>query len=225
MAMTEPRPGARGRPRRPMLTLETVIEAAARVLQRDGYDGLTMRAIADDLGVQAPALYWYVATKEELETRLYEHLMGDLRVTFPQGDWRETLRSVARQYRAHMRRFRDLTHLVPHRYFHLGQETLSMLDDGLGMLRAAGLSDRDAAYAQNTLLSYVVLYVAGEAGAPEPGSARALLADDLAALEPGEYPNVVALGEHLAAQDRDGRFEFGLDCLISGLEAIAARRP
>ena len=58
-----------------MLTAEAVVEAAARVLARDGYDGLTMRAIADEIGVQAPALYWYFADKRALELALYAHLM------------------------------------------------------------------------------------------------------------------------------------------------------
>jgi TetR/AcrR family tetracycline transcriptional repressor len=47
-----------------MLTPEAIVEVAARLLARDGYNRLTMRAIADDLGVQTPALYWYLADKQ-----------------------------------------------------------------------------------------------------------------------------------------------------------------
>src|SRR5580658_10949606 len=94
------------RSRRP-LTREAVVEAAARVMAREGYAGLTMRAIADELGVQAPALYWYVPSKEALEVLLYDQLMSGFVVTLSGGDWRESVREAARQLRQHMRRHRD----------------------------------------------------------------------------------------------------------------------
>src|ERR1700733_8916035 len=101
MAMTDS-PRAQRRPRRPLLTREAVLEAAARVMQRDGHAGLTMRAIADDLKVQAPALYWYVASKDELELLLYDHLMQGFSVSVSGDDWRDHIRQAAQQLRQHM---------------------------------------------------------------------------------------------------------------------------
>src|SRR5215469_1336480 len=87
--------------RRAILTAEAVLEAAARVLAHDGYDGLTMRAIADELGVQAPALYWYFGDKRALELALFEHLMEGLTGQVGGGDWRDQLRDGAQQLRAY----------------------------------------------------------------------------------------------------------------------------
>ena len=101
------------RPRRPLLTLEAVVEAAARVLARDGYAGLTMRAIADDLGVQAPALYWYVPNKEALEVALYDHLMAGYPDSAAAEDWRDHIRLAARELRAFLLTLRDISRLTP----------------------------------------------------------------------------------------------------------------
>ena len=48
------------------LSRERIVEAALRVVDRDGFDRLTMRSLADELGVTAMAAYYYVANKDEL---------------------------------------------------------------------------------------------------------------------------------------------------------------
>jgi TetR/AcrR family tetracycline transcriptional repressor len=219
MAMAESLRGAR-KHRRPLLTRDAVVEAAARVLQRDGYGGLTMRAIADDLGVQAPALYWYVANKEMLEVLLYDHLMSGFVVALTGADWRENVRQAARQLRQHMRGKRDIIRIAP-RDFSLGPNSMAQLEGGLTILLAGGLSARDAAYAFNMLFNYVANWVEGEGRASVADLGPPHMADELETprgVDAALYPNVTALAGHLAADDLDGRFEFGLECMIAGLE-------
>jgi TetR/AcrR family tetracycline transcriptional repressor len=225
MSLTESRRGGARRPRRPLLSREAVVEAAARVLQRDGYAGLTMRAIADELGVQAPALYWYVPSKEALEVLLYDQLMSGFVVTLSGGDWRESVREAARQLRQHMRRHRDIARIAPHD-FALGPNTMAQLNGGLAILLSGGLSERDAAYAFNMLYNYVVNWVAGEAEWVERTNAtdqppHVGEAEHLGEIDPDLFPHIVALADHLAADDSEGRFEFGLECMIAGLEQRA----
>jgi len=215
------------RSRRPLLTREAILDAGARVLQRDGYGGLTMRAIADELQIQAPSLYWYVSSKDELEVALY-HLMGGLRFELNGTDWREDLRRVAQQMRCYMRDRRDVALLLPHDYS-VGPHALRHLELGLTILRRAGLAPRDAAYAVNMLFNYIVHWASGESrqrhrreaasAAPPTTIAESV---SLAALSTDDYPNIVALADLLLANDADGTFEFGLDCIIDGLERRAA---
>jgi AcrR family transcriptional regulator len=49
---------------------DEIIEAAGHLLERDGPDGVTMRAVAGELGIQAPSLYKHIANKRELEIAL-----------------------------------------------------------------------------------------------------------------------------------------------------------
>jgi TetR/AcrR family tetracycline transcriptional repressor len=216
------------RRRQRALTREAIIEAGAVVLQRDGYSGLTMRAIADELQIQAPSLYWYVSNKEELEISLYDYLMSDLKFEFSGNDWREDLRMVARQMRDHMRGRRDVALLLPNDYS-VGPHALRQLEQGLTILRRAGLAPRDAAYAVNTIFNYVVHWASGasrQALRPDIASTAPVTpsveSNSLAALSTDDYPSVVALAGHLLANDADGTFEFGLDCMIGGLERRAA---
>src|SRR5262245_25113857 len=87
--------GSVPRPARPNLSAPMILDAAARVLERDGHAGLTMRAVAAELGVQAPAIYWHIADKEALELALYDHLMRDLTFAPIGEDWREDVRHMA----------------------------------------------------------------------------------------------------------------------------------
>ena len=209
------------RPRRPLLTLEAVVEAAARVLSRDGYAGLTMRAIADDLGVQAPALYWYVPNKEALEGQLFDHLMGGFTVTLTAGDWRDQIREAARQLRAHMRPLRDISRLVPQNA-PLGPNAIDQLEGGMGLLLRGGLTPKDAAYGFNLLSNYVFNWVEGEASWRERMAAGEPIAME-PVFDPAEHPNLAVAGHAFYADDLDGRFEFGLDIMIAGLETRAKR--
>jgi TetR/AcrR family tetracycline transcriptional repressor len=206
----------RRRPRRALLTRDAVVEAGARVMARDGYAGLTMRAIAVELGVQAPALYWYVGSKEELEALLYDHLMAGFEITLAGDDWRENIRQAAQQLRRHLRSKRDISHLIPWQ-LSLGPNSSAQLEGALTILRGAGLGARDAAYAFNLLFNYVVDWAGGEAAAQDRQHAAVELELNGSPLDISRFPNVAESSEFLVRDDADGRFEFGLECMIAGL--------
>lgn len=213
------------RAKSPNLTREAVIEAAARVLEREGHAGLTMRAVATELNVQAPALYWYFASKQDLELALFDHLMADL-VLAPKGlDWREDLRELSHVLRAYLLSRRDLASLPPGGFF-FTPRSAELMEIALGVLLGAGMPPRDGFYAFVTAIDYVMGWAKGEPAArarpPErPGfdeAARRALFD-------GAYPNVARVAEaFLEPSDVDEQFAFGLDCLIAGFERLIPDR-
>lgn len=207
------------------LARDTIVIAAKRILQRDGYDALTMRSLARELGVQAASLYWHVRDKDLLEDWLFEALLDEVRLT-PRGkDWREDLRAIARQMRTQLMSKRDMQRISAGRFV-LGPALLRQMETILTVLRRGGLANRDAAFAVYTLLTYVngfVLFQTARLSAAQAtGVARAkILAKvraELAALPADTYPNSIALAEDLTEDDPDARFDFGLDLLIAGLE-------
>jgi TetR/AcrR family tetracycline transcriptional repressor len=203
-----------------MLTPEAVVEGAARVLARDGYDGLTMRAIADEIGVQAPALYWYFADKRALELALYAHLMESFAFRLSGDDRQRHARQAAQQLRDYYRRFRDITRLAPQGLW-VGPNMLAQLEAALGLFREAGLSPRDAAYAVNMLSSFVFQWARAEADFSAE-RAEFLASAANAPSDPSRYPNVAASLEFLLEWDPDRAFAFRLDVMIEGLEARIA---
>lgn len=104
-----PRPAARVRSAR----LQEVVDAATAVLDADGAQALTMRRLADDLGMRAPSLYKHVRDKAALEAALIEDALfefGDaLHAALDCPGRRGVVASVLQTYRA-----RSLA--VPHRY-------------------------------------------------------------------------------------------------------------
>ncbi|MEO8394207.1 MAG: TetR family transcriptional regulator, partial [Chloroflexota bacterium] len=48
------------------LNKDQIVRTALQLLDRDGLEGVTLRRLGKELGVQAPAIYWHVANKETL---------------------------------------------------------------------------------------------------------------------------------------------------------------
>lgn len=205
----------------PNLTREAVIEAAAAVLEREGHGGLTMRAVAAELKVQAPALYWYFDDKQALELALYDHLMADL--TFvPKGvDWRADVREMGTGLRAHLTSRRDIGKLPPTGFFFAPNAT-RLMEIALGVFLGAGMSPRDAFYAFTTAIDYVTGWAKAEDEMRQrPGQRPGLNAEARRTLIGGAYPNLAKVAEaFMTPADIDEHFTFGLDTLIAGLERL-----
>jgi TetR/AcrR family transcriptional regulator, tetracycline repressor protein len=93
------------------LTKATIVQAALDLLDEAGMDGLTVRALAARLGVQAPALYWHVRSKQalldEMATQIWRQI-GDMMAGLPADlPWREVMRTYAATVRAELIGHRD----------------------------------------------------------------------------------------------------------------------
>jgi TetR/AcrR family tetracycline transcriptional repressor len=93
------------------LTKTAIVQAALDLLDEAGMDGLTVRALASRLGVQAPALYWHVPSKgallDEMATLIWRRI-GDVMAGLP-GDlpWREVMAAYATTVRKELLGYRD----------------------------------------------------------------------------------------------------------------------
>src|SRR5215469_18405025 len=79
------------------LNRQAVVDAALELLGEAGVDGLSMRGLADRLGVKAASLYWHVRDKQQVLELLAEALLGRVRVPTRPADWREQVRSACAQ--------------------------------------------------------------------------------------------------------------------------------
>ena len=107
------------RERRP-LTRDAIVDAALTLLDRDGLAGLSMRKLADELGVGAASLYWHVGDKEELLGLLLDRIVGETQLVEPDpGNWQEQVKEMGREVApaapAPPRRRADLTRADPGR--------------------------------------------------------------------------------------------------------------
>ncbi|KJE21896.1 transcriptional regulator, TetR family [Frankia torreyi] len=70
------------------LTQRDVLDAALRVVERGGLDRLTVRAVADELGVTPPAVHYHLRGGEDLADRVVEAVAADIRIELdPAAPW------------------------------------------------------------------------------------------------------------------------------------------
>lgn len=208
-----------GRPSRALLSRETIARAALDVVDERGSDGLTMRALAERLGVKAASLYNHVAGKDELLDALAELVNAEIDLSpLAPGDgrgWRDGLLAYARGYRAAFIRHPNTIALLARRRVGAERQLLGY-DTLLAALGRAGLSPADAAEAA-AALDYLVLGSALE-------TFTAGFTRDIAEYRPG-YPALAGALEASAARgggpgglDERG-FELALRLLLDGLAA------
>ena len=210
--------------RRP-LTRDAIVDAAMTVLDRDGLTGLSMRKLADELGVGAASLYWHVGDKEELLGLLLDRIVGETEVPEPDPEnWQEQVKEMGRESRRLLQRHRDAAQISLGR-IPVGPHSMPVLERYLAVLVAAGLPSRVIAHAADMFALYVGGFAFEESmRVPPLGDERAgqeQLAEYFRSLPPDEFPSLVALAGDLTAGDNDERFEFALELLVRGLEAMA----
>jgi len=211
--------------RREPLTKERIVDAALRVMDAEGLEAVTMRRIGRELGVEAMSLYNHVEDKDDILNGVTELVFT--RFDYPPftGEWLEDAKAMAREWRRLLGLHPSVCQLLAERHKPLeGLAAFGAMDAALGLLRSAGLSDRDAAQAFNALGSYILGYVTMEQGLMLGNDEDHAKQHDMAmeALQGSGLDNVVACLPHFADCSTDQQFEFGLDLIFRGIRAGVA---
>lgn len=196
-----------------------VAEAALRLLNDVGLDGLTLRAIAKELDVKAPALYWHFKDKkallDEMATEMLRRMAAD--TTAPlSADWQEGLSAAMRRLRDHLLRYRDGAKVYSGTHF-TDMSYAAPMEAQLRILTEAGFTPGAAGRAWMTVYSYTIGYVIEEqAMGPDPATGAEGF--DLAARAErlADYPLATAAGEEMFTGHQDG-FETGLRAIVAGI--------
>lgn len=204
------------------LNREAIAATALELLDRDGLDALSMRRLADALGVGTMTLYGYFSSKSELLDAVIDASVTDGGLT-ADGTWRDRVTTLARGMRAYLERHPSLVQIrlrqpmTRPRQFRVTEQVVAALVD-------AGLPRDEAARAFRLLFTYVFGYVAFSPQATAD-AARSEVRASLAALPPDEYPLLSSMvDEAVAAAAGDEQFDFGLELILAGIEARVAKR-
>jgi AcrR family transcriptional regulator len=214
--------------KRTPLTRERALAAAMTIADTEGIGALTMRRVAKELGVEAMALYYHVANKEDLLDGMIDLVFSEIVVPLPGGDWVEAMRELASSARVVLLRHPWAVSLMDSRTAP-GPATLRHHEDVIGLHRAAGLSMASSAHIYALLDAFVYGFVIQEVALPSQGDAAAMQEGGeqvVQAMPIDEFPNMHAfMAEHVMqpGYSFSAEFDFGLDLILRGL--AEAERP
>ncbi|MFF4897166.1 TetR/AcrR family transcriptional regulator C-terminal domain-containing protein [Streptomyces sp. NPDC001068] len=211
--------------RRAPLDRRRVADTALRLLNEVGLDGLTLRAIARELDVKAPALYWHFKDKQalldEMATEMYRRMVADARVD-PSGTWQDVLRTMSGGLRAALLGYRDGAKVYSGSRF-TGVDHAPEQEAYLRVMTEAGFTLAQAAVIGATVNSYTIGFVTEEQGVqPLPGERREGYDVEERARLLADFPLSAAAGREIFT-DYDGQFEAGLEIVVAGVGARYGR--
>lgn len=216
--MTRPRAVADTAPPRARLTRDQVARAALELCDVHGLGALSMRRLAEHLGVGTMTLYGYFRSKDELLDALVDAAVADREPVELSGTWQDQLRQLMQATRRGLTLHPSLVKVRAERPV-LRPEALRFAESGVSILRGAGFGRQDAARSFRLLFTYVFGYVSFS---PEETAedARRRSREAVAGLPADQYPAVHDTAEELAeAMAGQATFDFGLDRIIDGLAA------
>lgn len=214
-----------GRPRKP-LTRERIFDAALCLMDSEGLEGVTMRRVGHELGVEAMSLYNHVRDKEDILFGVVETVMAEFEFPEPHRDWREEGRRTARAWRALLKAHPNVMALMSHQRKPMTSvSALRPTEHALTILHRAGLSGAETVRAFRAFGGYIQGFVLAEIANMFGGEETDLVSGGIARDLPlDELPTIASHLEYLFHCDQDAEFEYGLDLMMRGLEAKAAAR-
>ncbi|MEV6616110.1 TetR/AcrR family transcriptional regulator C-terminal domain-containing protein [Streptomyces sp. NPDC051051] len=207
--------------RRAPLDRARVADTALRLLNEVGLEGLTLRAIARELDVKAPALYWHFKDKQalldEMATEMYRRMVAGVPLD-PADTWQERLRKANHGLRAALRAHRDGARVFSGSRF-TGIEHAEQMEDGLRLFTAAGFTLAQAVRATSTTYLYTLGFVIEEQSVePLPGERNEGFDVEERARRMSGFPLSAQAGAEIFT-DYERHFGEGLEVVLAGISA------
>lgn len=215
----------------PQISEDKILEASWELLGEEGIEKLSMRRLADRLGIQAPSLYWYFKSKQKLYQRLANQVSKIILEEFQaEGDWKEQLSALAATIRSVLSRYPCSTQLMmmtlPHE-----PDIIRFTNRMLLCVESTPLKQEQKMQVVTTLVNYVYYFVLDnyqhersvseivkDQGAA-PGEEVAQLLDTMSETDAGLFRRMFTNGLfELMGTDR--AFEFGLRLILLGIEQV-----
>jgi AcrR family transcriptional regulator len=201
-----------------------VLQAAIRLADERGIEAVSMRRLAQDLGVEGMSLYHWFGSKNELLEAMLGSVFTEMGKPANGSDWRADMRAASINAKDTLLRHKWAAKLMGEP-IGLTRAQLEWTDGILGRLRAAGFSRNMTHHAYHALDSHIVGFVLWLLPVLELGDDvgwREVATQVLTELSDGSLPAFVEhVQEHMEPPPDDvGEFEFGLDLLLDGLERM-----
>jgi TetR/AcrR family tetracycline transcriptional repressor len=211
------------------LSRDEVVQGALTLLDKVGLDALTMRRLAEALGVQAGAIYWHFKNKQELVDAMADALMAGLTTPPPTGTWQEQLAELARRMAAALLQRRDAARLAS-QALKPGPNSLENGELMLRIIASSGRSDKAGIWTASVVGYYILGFVTdmqAQADAVQRRGLLRLVREFRRELDPDAYPELSKftakqLADMVKGKQAQERFEYGLQAIVRGLSGATA---
>jgi TetR/AcrR family tetracycline transcriptional repressor len=210
------------------LNRDVIARAALDLLDATGVEGITMRALAAELGVQAPTLYWHVKSKEDIFRAMAVAMAKDAAALMTAADrgapWRERLASWAHALRRTILSHRDGGRVFAGT-FAADPATFEVIESALNALQDGGVSIADAAQRTVLLRHFIVGFCIEEQELAGLGNAddRGQLDELKSTADPIRFPLAAQALPAILNTDAEERFDEGVQLMLSGIPKRSSR--
>ncbi|GAB1154161.1 hypothetical protein YWY31_01860 [Paenibacillus illinoisensis] len=215
----------------PQITEDKILEASWGLLGEEGIEKFSMRRLADRLGIQAPSIYWYFKSKQNLYQRLANQISKIILDEFnSEGNWKEQLEELAITMRRVLSRYPCSTQLMmmtlPHE-----PDMIQFTNRMLLCVESTPLEQEQKLQAVITLTNYVFYFVLDdyqhqrniavmqEDEVEFPGGQMNELLDSMTEAQAGLFRGMYKSGL-FEVMWTDQAFEFGLKLILMGIEQV-----
>ena len=217
------KPGKDSAKKRVPLSRERVLQSAVAIADTAGIGSLTIRSLAQRLGVKPMSIYYYVPNKSAILDGIVDLVFSEIELPAVDGDWRSELVRRANSTRRVLSRHHWAIGLMESRKSP-GPATLRHHDAVLGTLRAAGFKVEMTAHAYALLDSYVYGFALQEAALPFQGTSTAADVTEpiMEQFHTDQYPHLVEMATEYILQpgyDFGDEFEVGLGVILDALSS------
>jgi AcrR family transcriptional regulator len=215
------KPGKDSPKKRVPLSRERVLRSAIDIADSSGIGALTIRSLAQRLGVKPMSIYYYVPNKSAILDGIVDLVFSEIELPATDGHWRFELVRRANSARQVLSRHHWAIGLMESRKSP-GPATLRHHDAVIGTLRRAGFSVEMTAHAYALLDSYVYGFALQEAALPFQGTDTPADVTEpiMQRFNTDQYPHLVEMATEYILQpgyDFGDEFEFGLNVILDAL--------
>ncbi|MEC0181062.1 TetR/AcrR family transcriptional regulator C-terminal domain-containing protein [Paenibacillus peoriae] len=217
--------------KQPQISEDKILETSWELLGEEGIEKFSMRRLADCLGIQAPSLYWYFKSKQNLYQRLANQVSKMILEEFhSEGDWKEQLTGLAVTMRSVLYRYPCSTQLMmmtlPHE-----PDIIRFTNRMLLCVESTPLEQDQKMQVVTTLVNYVSYFVLDDYQHERnvsailknqevnPGEEMIHLLDSMSETEVGLFRRMFKNGL-FELMGTDSAFEFGLKLILLGVEQV-----
>ncbi len=199
-----------------------VLDAALRVADRDSLRGVTIRAVAAEVGTAPMSLYSHFSNKDQLYDRMFERVVHQLFCASGKPTWQEELEATARNARSLLLRHPHWLPLVTRAT--VPPFSLSLYDRVLQLMSKERLSPERAMLAISSAMSFTLGLVLVERmmtakeGVVVPIEQLQMVRNMLPSFPRGTYPGITTAAAKFDRWSFDRVFDVGIRSLIMGIE-------